>query len=329
MTESVDRQTAVMRLRSAQDILILCHKNPDGDTIGCAGALYLALKSLGKNAAILCSDPIPSLYDFMELRLYDASFTPGFVVAVDVASIQLFGDRNNMQKYAAHVDLCIDHHASNSGYAYETLLDPGAAAACELMIDVIEEMGVTLDPSIASCLYTGIATDTGCFRFSSTTAHTHQAAARLIEAGADLEMLNARLFESRSRARIEIERMALESLEYFFDGRCAMIYLTWDQIVTSGVPGAELEDLTSLPRSIEGVEVGLTLRQQKDGSYKISIRTAEGVDACAIAKRLGGGGHARAAGCELEGNLENTKAAVLAEVERELRRFQQNQQEQK
>ena len=240
MTESVDRQTAVMRLRSAQDILILCHKNPDGDTIGCAGALYLALKSLGKNAAILCSDPIPSLYGYMELRLYDASFTPGFVVAVDVASIQLFGDRNNVQKYAAHVDLCIDHHASNSGYAYETLLDPGAAAACELMIDVIEEMGVTLDPSIASCLYTGIATDTGCFRFSSTTAHTHQAAARLIEAGADLEMLNARLFESRSRARIEIERMALESLEYFFDGRCAMIYLTWDQIVTSGVPWAEL-----------------------------------------------------------------------------------------
>ena len=321
MTESVDRQTAVMRLRSAQDILILCHKNPDGDTIGCAGALYLALKSLGKNAAILCSDPIPSLYGYMELRLYDASFTPGFVVAVDVASIQLFGDRNNVQKYAAHVDLCIDHHASNSGYAYETLLDPGAAAACELMIDVIEEMGVTLDPSIASCLYTGIATDTGCFRFSSTTAHTHQAAARLIEAGADLEMLNARLFESRSRARIEIERMALESLEYFFDGRCAMIYLTWDQIVTSGVPGAELEDLTSLPRSIEGVEVGLTLRQQKDGSYKISIRTAGTVDACAVARYLGGGGHSRAAGCEISGNLDNARFAVLEEVRKELERW--------
>ncbi|HJC55407.1 MAG TPA: bifunctional oligoribonuclease/PAP phosphatase NrnA [Candidatus Gemmiger stercoravium] len=321
MTESVDRQTAVMRLRSAQDILILCHKNPDGDTIGCAGALYLALKSLGKNAAILCSDPIPSLYGYMELRLYDASFTPGFVVAVDVASIQLFGDRNNVQKYAAHVDLCIDHHASNSGYAYETLLDPGAAAACELMIDVIEEMGVTLDPSIASCLYTGIATDTGCFRFSSTTAHTHQAAARLIEAGADLAMLNARLFESRSRARIEIERMALESLEYFFDGRCAMIYLTWDQIVTSGVPGAELEDLTSLPRSIEGVEVGLTLRQQKDGSYKISIRTAGTVDACAVARHLGGGGHSRAAGCEISGNLDNARFAVLEEVRKELERW--------
>ena len=321
MTESVDRQTAVLRLRSAEDILILCHKNPDGDTIGCAGALYLALKALGKNAAILCSDPIPSLYDYMELRLFDQSFTPAFVVAVDVASIQLFGDRNNVQKYAEHVQLCIDHHASNSGYAYETLLDPGAAAACEVMTEVIADMGVEIGPAIASCLYTGIATDTGCFRFSSTTARTHLVAARLIEAGAEVQKLNARLFESRSRARLEIERMALESLEYFFEGRCAMIYLTWDQIVTSGVPGAELEDLTSLPRAIEGVEVGLTLRQQKDGSYKISIRTAGTVDACAIARRLGGGGHSRAAGCEISGNLDMARYAVLEEVRKELERW--------
>ena len=163
MTESVDRQTAVLRLRGADDILILCHKNPDGDTIGCAGALYLALKALGKNAAILCSDPIPKMYDYMELRWFDGSFNPAFVVAVDVASIQLFGENNNVPQYAAHTNLCIDHHASNSGYAYETLLDPGAAAACEFLLDVIVDMGVTITPQIANCLYTGIATDTGCF----------------------------------------------------------------------------------------------------------------------------------------------------------------------
>ena len=112
MTESVDRQTAVLRLRGADDILILCHKNPDGDTIGCAGALYLALKALGKNAAILCSDPIPKMYDYMELRWFDGSFNPAFVVAVDVASIQLFGENNNVPQYAAHTNLCIDHHLS-------------------------------------------------------------------------------------------------------------------------------------------------------------------------------------------------------------------------
>ena len=219
MTESVDRQTAVLRLRGADDILILCHKNPDGDTIGCAGALYLALKALGKNAAILCSDPIPKMYDYMELRWFDGSFNPAFVVAVDVASIQLFGENNNVPQYAAHTNLCIDHHASNSGYAYETLLDPGAAAACEFLLDVIVDMGVTITPQIANCLYTGIATDTGCFKFASTTPRTHMAAARVMEAGADVEKLNARLFESRSHARITAERMAMESVQpYLAEG---------------------------------------------------------------------------------------------------------------
>lgn len=212
------------------------------------------------------------------------------------------------------------YHASNSGYAYETLLDPGAAAACEFLLDVIVDMGVTITPQIANCLYTGIATDTGCFKFASTTPRTHMAAARVMEAGADVEKLNARLFESRSHARITAERMAMESLEYYFNDLCAVICLTWDQIESSGVAGAELEDLTSLPRSIEGVEVGLTYRQQRDGSFRISVRTSGNIDACNIARRLGGGGHARAAGCEISGNLDNAKHAVLEEVRKELQR---------
>lgn len=181
---------------------------------------------------------------------------------------------------------------------------------------MIVDMGVTITPQIANCLYTGIATDTGCFKFASTTPRTHMAAARVMEAGADVEKLNARLFESRSHARITAERMAMESLEYYFNDLCAVICLTWDQIESSGVAGAELEDLTSLPRSIEGVEVGLTYRQQRDGSFRISVRTSGSIDACNIARRLGGGGHTRAAGCEISGNLDNAKHAVLEEVRR-------------
>lgn len=321
MIASVDRQTAAMRLRAADDILILCHKNPDGDTIGSGAALCLALQHLGKNAAVLCSDPIPAMYDFLPFTVFDGSFTPAFVVAVDVASIQLFGERNNIRDYCEHVNLCIDHHGSNSGYAYETLLDDTAAATCELLTAMMEDLGVEITPQIAACLYTGIATDTGCFRFSSTTANTHRAAAALIEAGAEVELINEHLFECRSHARLAAERLALESLEYYYEDRCALICLTWDQIQSVGVAGAELEDLTSIPRAIEGVEVGLTLRQQKDGSYKISVRTSRSVNACAIAKRLGGGGHARAAGCEISGNLDNAKHAILEEVRKEFDRM--------
>ena len=323
MTQSVDHETVVSRLLGADDILILCHKNPDGDTLGSGAALCLALRRLGKTAAVLCSDPIPAMYAFLPITVFDGSFAPRFVVAVDVAGIQLFGDKNNMPRYAEHVDLCIDHHASNSGYAYESLVDGSAAAAAELLTSLIPELGVELTPDIAACLYTGLATDTGCFRFTNTTAATHRAAARLIEAGADVATLDERESECGSQARVEAERMALESLEYYYGDRCAMICLTWDQIQAAGVAGAELEDLTSLPRSIEGVEVGLTLRQQKDGSYKISVRTGNQTNACSIARRLGGGGHPRAAGCEISGNLDNAKHAILDEVKKELDRAAQ------
>ena len=320
MTQNVDRETVVSRLLAADDILILCHKNPDGDTIGSGTALCLALQQLGKNAAVLCSDPIPAMYDYMPITVFDGSFRPAFVVAVDVAGIQLFGERNNIQEYAEHVNLCIDHHAGNSGYADFTLLNGSAAAAAELLYEVINAMGVAITPHIADCLYTGLATDTGCFRFSSTTANTHIVAAKLIEAGCHVEELNTLLFDTKPRERMEAERIARNHLEYYLDGRCALIYLTRDEIEQSGVDPADLEELTSLPVSIEGVKVGLTLRQQPGGSYRISVRAAKGVDACAIARRLGGGGHTRAAGCELLGNLDNAKSAILAEVEAELDR---------
>ena len=268
------------------------------------------------------------MYEYLDINWYDGSYEPSFVVAVDVASIQLFGENNNVQEYVKRANLCIDHHGSNSGYAYATLLEPQAAAVCEILTDLIpDNLGVPLTPEIANCLYTGVATDTGCFRFTSTTAKTHLAVARLMEAGADAGRLNEILFECRSHSRIEAEREALESLEYYFDDRCAMICLTRDQIVQTGVANAELEDLTSLPRSIEGVEVGLTLRQQPDGSFKISVRTSRDVDACSIARRLGGGGHNRAAGCEISGNLDNAKRAILQEVQKELARCDENRKE--
>lgn len=325
MTERLNVQQMAERLCAAEDILILCHKNPDGDTVGCAGALCYALESLDKNAAVLCSDPIPERYSYAAVRLFKGDFEPRMVVAVDVASIQLFGENNGMPRYTRHVDLCIDHHAGNSGYADFTLLNGNAAAAAELLYEVILAMGVTVTPQIANCLYTGLSTDTGCFKFSSTTANTHLVAAKLIEAGAQLEELNTLLFETKPRERMEAERIARNHLEYHLDGRCALIYLTRDEIEMSHVDPADLEELTGLPISIEGVQVGLTLRQQPGGSYRISVRTAKGVDACAIARRLGGGGHTRAAGCELLGNLDNTKSAILAEVEAELNQNEQQE----
>ncbi len=321
MTESLNVEQMAERLLDADNILVLCHKNPDGDTVGSGAALYHALLALDKTAAVLCSDPIPPTFGYTNIHLYDGSFQPEAVVATDVASLQLFGEKNNVPELARHVDFCIDHHSGNGGYADFTLLDATAAATAELVTRVIEAMHVSITPLMADCLYTGLATDTGCFKFSNTTAYTHLVAARLIEAGARIAELNTILFDTVPRERMLAERMALDNLEYHLNGQCALIYLTRDEIAESRVEPSDLEDLTGMPIRIAGVKVGVTLRQQPSGSYRISIRTVAGVDACAIARRLGGGGHNRAAGCELEGNLENTKSAVLAEVESELERL--------
>lgn len=317
MSETLDLTEVLSRLLKAEQILLLCHKNPDGDTLGSAGALYHALKKLGKtDVAVLCADLIPARYSYMNMELFRGQFEPNYIVSVDVASIQLFGD--SVREYAERVDLCIDHHPSNSGYADALYLDASASATAEIIYDLVCKMGVEIDTCLADCLYTGISTDTGCFQFGNTSIRCHEVAAKLMEAGARVRELNIILFETKSRARLAIESIALSNLEYHFDDRCAMIYMTREQIESTGVEASDLEGLTSLPRQIEGVQVGITLRQLPSGSYKISVRTLPGVDACAICTRLGGGGHEMAAGCELMGGLDNAKQAILAEVEREL-----------
>ena len=316
MSEIIDIALVISRLLAADNILLLCHKNPDGDTIGSAGALYWALSAMGKRVSVFCADPIAPRYDYMKLALYDGSYLPGYVVAVDIAGIQLFGDA--AAEWGARVDLCIDHHPSNSGYAYATLLEPDAAATAEVIYEILTEMQAEITPEIANCLYTGLSTDTGCFKFANTTARTHRIAAQLMEKGADFVKLNEILFESKTKSRIQIEQVAISHLEYHFDERCALMYVTRDEIERVGAENTDLEGITSLPRMIEGVSVGILMRQLPGGSYKVSVRTSGGIDACVICAGLGGGGHKRASGCEFFGNLENAKAAVLAEVKKQL-----------
>ena len=166
MSEILDIAAALSRLLKAENVLLICHKNPDGDTIGSAAALYWALKGLGKTVAVLCADPIPSRYDYMDIGLYTGQFTPGYTVAVDVAGIQLFGD--SIAEYTRRIDMCIDHHPSNSGYADCMLLDGDAAATAEIIYELLTAIGTEITPTIADCLYTGLSTDTGCFKFANT-----------------------------------------------------------------------------------------------------------------------------------------------------------------
>ena len=262
MSEILQLAEAISRLLKADNILLLCHKNPDGDTVGSAMALCHVLKSLGKTAAVLCADPIPSRYAYMQLCLFEeGDFEPHFVVAVDVAGIQLFGDSETVQKYAQRVDLCIDHHTSNSGYAASLLLDGEAAATAELMYDMFSEMGAPITPLVADCLYTGLSTDTGCFQYSNTTADTHRVAAALMDTGIDVFPLNKRHFRTKSWARLQVERLLTERMHRYEGGKIAVAPVSLSLMDEAGATEEDMEDIAAFLGQIEGVETSVTIRE--------------------------------------------------------------------
>lgn len=316
MSEPLNFAQVAENLRKADDILLLCHKNPDGDTTGSASALCHALKSIGKNCAVLCPDAIPEKYHYLQLPLFEKNFTPQYIVSVDVASTQLLGSL--VDSAAKQIHLCIDHHPSNSGFADMMLLKTDAAATAEIVYDLLVAMDIPLTNHIADCLYTGLATDTGCFKFSNTTAHTHIVCAKLMEAGADIKRLNHLLFESKTKSQLALERIALENLSFHFEQQCALICITQEQLLQANAQLSDIDSITGIPRAIEGVKAGITIRQMPNGYYKISVRTVCGIDASQICKGLGGGGHKQAAGCEILGSMESAKQAILSEVQKAL-----------
>ncbi len=317
MTTKIDINEAAQLLLEKDNILVLCHKNPDGDTLGSAAALCHVLTAMGKKCYAACHNTIPSKYDYLNIPVYDGQAEIEYVVAVDVAGVNLLGD--NLADFAHKVDLCIDHHGSNGEYAKFLCLKADYPAAAQLMYEVIVAMGCEITPHIADCLYTGMLTDTGCFKYSSTTPLTHIIGAKLMELGANHTMLVEKFFMSKTRKAVQLERYMMNNLEYYFDDRCALLVLTREALMDIKPDPTDLDGLSSMPRDFEGVDISILIRPlREEGNYKLSIRTGENVDACALAAGLGGGGHIRAAGCEVVGSIETVKKAILKEVENAL-----------
>lgn len=309
-------QTAAL-LEGQQRLLLLTHRNPDGDTLGCAFALMYALRKKGKTVKVLCCDEIPKKYSYLYSPENLGELDDAYIVAVDVADEKLLGPVV-YEKYTGKVQLCIDHHISNKGFA-ENLFLRDCAAACEIIYDLIRLMDIELDSRIADCLYTGISTDTGCFKFPNVTVNTHLIAAELIKLGADFVNINRLMFETKPRGYFSLQAAALSTIEMHFGGRCAVMFITQKMLNETGTTASDCDGLAGVPRKIEGVLISATLRERMDGIYKVSLRSHAPVDCSVISAKMGGGGHARAAGCEIEPDrLEEGKARLLAEIKAEL-----------
>ncbi len=301
-------ERAAELLLEHDSILILCHRNPDGDTLGSGFALKKLLQGLGKRVRMECETGIPQRYDTLFGALEpQESFEPEYIVAVDAADRKLLGTVIAPEQ---RVDLALDHHETNKGYAEHTYVDDRAAAAAEIVFRIAPLLGATLDLRIATALYVGVSTDTGCFVYSNTTARSHMIAAQLISYGIDLGSVNKLLFETKTRSRIEIDKLALNSMEFCDGGQIAFVYLPYSELQASGVTEDDLDGVSGMSRQIEGVRVGITLRGRADGSYKASVRTTD-VNAADICAKCAGGGHKRAAGCEFATSFDEAKARLL------------------
>ncbi len=293
-------------LRQHDNYLILSHHRPDGDTLGSAAFLCRMLRNLGKTAHILRNPEITPKYEplhkGMTLETAEPSHT---LVCVDTASPSM------VPKAFAHlldkIQLRIDHHSSATSFTPNELVEPHAGACAEILWDLSVLLEVALDKPMADALYTAVSTDTGCFRYANTTAHSFLTAAACAQAGADLSGINLAMFDTNSLAKLRIQSWMIQNAQFLSGGKAVVcaIPLAVEQEIR--VTEDDMDNISGYPRSIEGVKMAATLREIGDGRVKISVRALPGYDASAVCAKFGGGGHKGAAGANL--NLPLSEAA--------------------
>lgn len=304
-------RTEVARFLAERDrFCILTHRRPDGDTVGSATALCMGLRKLGKQAWVLDNPEFTPRFAYLYEGLTKTVPEEGDVlVSTDVASPNMLP--KEFEQYLGKILLRIDHHGSATSFTPEELVDPKSASCAELIYDILVEMGLELDRDVATAVYVGTSTDTGCFRFANTTEHTFRTAAACAQAGADIYGLNQQLFETNSLAKLRMHAWMVENMKLMDDGKLAIVAIPRAVEDLLGVTDDDMDNISSYPRTVAGVCMAATLRQSKEGETKISVRAIPGYDAAAVCARFGGGGHKGAAGASTHLGLE--EAAKLLE----------------
>ncbi len=324
-----DRPAIIRALREGSSFLVLLHELPDGDSVGAALAMVLVLERMGKRVMAVGVDRIPRPYRFLPradkaVVSGDLPLSAGLAVESWDTSIML--DCADPERAGAAWPLArkartlinIDHHVTNIGYGDLNLVDAHASATAELVYALARDLGIEIDRDLANCLFVGIMTDTGSFRYSNASAHTFRIGAELVEAGASPEELAARIWESRPVSSLRLLARALTTLGLSDDGRMAWLTVDDAALADAGAEEQEVEGFVNYPRSLEGVEVAMLFRPMADGRTRVALRSKGRADVSRVARSLGGGGHPRAAGCILPPGPDRALDRVLAAAWREV-----------
>lgn len=307
--KNLTRSECAQFLSEHDNYLILSHRRPDGDTTGSSAALCLGLRQLGKTAFVLENREVSERFRWLHQGLTKSAAQGNeTVVSTDVASPSLLPE--NAKKLLGSIALRIDHHGSATSFTDAELVDPHSASCAELIWDVLSLMGVKADQKIAEAVYVGTSTDTGCFRYANTTAHTFETAAVCAQAGARIYELNQELFETNTLGRLKMQGWIVEHMKMLAGGTMAICAIPRGVEEELGVTPDDMDNISSFPRTVAGVCVAATLRETAEGDTKISVRAVPGYDAAKVTEKFGGGGHKGAAGASLKMPLKEAAEAV-------------------
>lgn len=310
----------VEEIKKAESIVVLTHETPDGDAIGSSLAMHNALKQIGKNVDVIipeCPRNFNFLTGYNEIKKEGKITNYDLAITVDCATIERL---NGWQDYfdRANATINIDHHTKNGMFADYNYVNPASPACAQILIIVLEALNIKINKEIGECLLTGIITDTGGFKYQGVSSETFQFVAWLIQAGVNVSNVYKKALQIKTRSSFELEKIAMNRLEFLEDGKIAFTYITkQDEISVNAEPG-DHEGIVEKGRDVEGVEVSAFLRQIEEKTYKVSLRANDYVNVSDIAIVFGGGGHVKAAGCKINGTPEQIKTTLVKVIKKHI-----------
>lgn len=308
-------------VNKAESILIVTHENPDGDAMGSSLALYNALKLYGKNPELVVPE-YSRTFKFLpgteEIKKECSKDVYDLAISVDAATLKILGNLGtNFENAKSKV--VIDHHGSNTMFGDYNYVNPDAPACSQLLIVILEYFNIEINKEIGTCILTGIITDTGGFKYSTVTAETFEFVAWLLSKGVNVSNIYKQVLQVRTKSNFELNKIAMDRLELLENGKIAFTYITIQDEEKVNAETGDHEGLVDIGRDIEGVEVSIFIREKVGKGLRISLRSNDYVNVSDIAILFGGGGHPRAAGCSIQGNIEQAKEKILLEVKKFLK----------
>ncbi len=313
----MDREI-VKLLSQAGGVAIFPHVSADGDAIGSSLALAMALKKAGKDVVVYMEENIPAVYRFLpgtELtRFYDPSDEIMDInLALDTGDVDRLGTRGEAF-FKAPCTINIDHHVTNTKFALLNHVDEVSASTGEIVYTLLKKLKLSIDTDMATCLYTAVATDTGGFKYSNTTAETHRIASELVSTGIDIAELSQRIFDNTTYPKLKLTQKAIELLEFYENNRLAVVALSRADLLSMGASDEDCDGIVNIGRSVEGVEVSLLVKEKNAEEVRVNLRSKNYVDVSEVAAAFGGGGHKRAAGCTVNGTLQQVRELLIEAV---------------